>query len=51
MALRLGRPVKWVEGRREHFTATGHDREQVHAARIAFRRDGTIVAIEDAFTG
>jgi carbon-monoxide dehydrogenase large subunit len=49
VALRLGRPVKWVEGRREHFLATGHDREQVHAARIAFRRDGTIVAIDDAF--
>ncbi len=49
VALRLGRPVKWVEGRREHFLATGHDREQVHAARIAFRSDGTIVAIDDAF--
>jgi aerobic carbon-monoxide dehydrogenase large subunit len=49
VALRLGRPVKWVEGRREHFAATGHDREQVHSARIAFRRDGTIVAIENAF--
>jgi carbon-monoxide dehydrogenase large subunit len=49
VALRLGRPVKWVEGRREHFVATGHDREQAHAARIAFRRDGTIVAVDDAF--
>jgi aerobic carbon-monoxide dehydrogenase large subunit len=49
VALRLGRPVKWVEERREHFVATGHDREQVHSVRIAFRRDGTIVAIDDAF--
>ena len=49
VALRLNRPVKWVEERREHFVATGHDREQVHSARIAFRQDGTIVAIEDAF--
>jgi carbon-monoxide dehydrogenase large subunit len=49
VALRLGRPVKWVEGRREHFLATGHDREQVHSARIAFRRDGTIIAIDDTF--
>jgi CO/xanthine dehydrogenase Mo-binding subunit len=49
VALRLGRPVKWVEGRREHFVATGHDREQAHAARIGFRRDGTIVAIDDQF--
>jgi carbon-monoxide dehydrogenase large subunit len=49
IALRLGRPVKWVEGRREHFVATGHDREQAHEARIGFRRDGTIVAVDDAF--
>ena len=49
VALRLGRPVKWVEGRREHFLATGHDREQIHTVRIGFRRDGTIVAIDDAF--
>jgi carbon-monoxide dehydrogenase large subunit len=49
VSLRLDRPVKWVEGRREHFVATGHDREQVHEARIGFRRDGTIVAIDDTF--
>jgi carbon-monoxide dehydrogenase large subunit len=49
VALRLGQPVKWIEGRREHFIATGHDREQTHTARIAFRRDGTIVAVDDAF--
>jgi carbon-monoxide dehydrogenase large subunit len=49
VALRLDRPVKWVETRREHFVATGHDREQAHHARIGFRRDGTIVAVDDAF--
>jgi aerobic carbon-monoxide dehydrogenase large subunit len=48
-ALRLGRPVKWVEGRGEHFVGTGHDREQEHEARIGFTRAGAIVAIEDAF--
>jgi carbon-monoxide dehydrogenase large subunit len=49
VARRLARPVKWVEGRREHFVATGHDRQQVHTARIGFRRDGAIVAVDDAF--
>jgi aerobic carbon-monoxide dehydrogenase large subunit len=49
VALRLGRPVKWVETRREHFTATGHDREQVHDIRVGFRRDGTIVAVDGSF--
>lgn len=46
---RLGRPVKWVESRAESFAATGQDRDQVHDARIGFRGDGTIAAIEDRF--
>jgi CO/xanthine dehydrogenase Mo-binding subunit len=49
VALRLGRPVKWIETRREHFLATGHDREQAHEARIGFRRDGTIVGVDASF--
>ncbi len=48
-ALRLGRPVKWVETRREDFVSLGHDREQEHEARIGFARDGRIVALEDTF--
>ncbi len=48
-ALRLGRPVKWVESRREHLMATGHDREQVHEARIGFDPQGRVVALEDQF--
>jgi carbon-monoxide dehydrogenase large subunit len=48
-ALRLGRPVRWSEGRREDFMALGHDREQVHDARIGLDHDGRIVALETAF--
>lgn len=48
-ALRLGRPVRWIESRREHAMAVGHDREHVHDARIGFRRDGTIVGVDDRF--
>jgi aerobic carbon-monoxide dehydrogenase large subunit len=48
-ALRLGRPVKWVESRRESFAAMGHDREQIHLARIGFTRDGSIAAVDDSF--
>jgi len=48
-ALRLGRPVKWVETRREHAQSVGHDREQEHEAAIAFTADGTIAALEDTF--
>jgi carbon-monoxide dehydrogenase large subunit len=49
VARRLKRPVKWMEGRQEHFVATCHDREQTHEVRVGFRRDGTIVAIDGAF--
>ena len=48
-ALRLGRPVKWIEGRREDFMALGHDREQVHDARLGLTGDGRIVALETSF--
>jgi aerobic carbon-monoxide dehydrogenase large subunit len=48
-ALRLGRPVKYVESRREHLATTGHDREQAHEIRAGFDRDGHIVAIDASF--
>jgi carbon-monoxide dehydrogenase large subunit len=48
-ALRLARPVKWIEGRREDFTSLGHDREQAHDARIGLGSDGRIVALETSF--
>jgi CO/xanthine dehydrogenase Mo-binding subunit len=48
-AVRLGRPVKWVEGRREDFESVGHDRAQSHHATIAFAADGTIAALDNVF--
>jgi aerobic carbon-monoxide dehydrogenase large subunit len=48
-AWRLRRPVKWVEGRREDFESVGHDRAQSHHASIAFKRDGTIAALDNVF--
>ena len=48
-AHRLGRPVKWVENRRENLACMGHDREQAHDARIGFTRDGAIVAVDATF--
>jgi carbon-monoxide dehydrogenase large subunit len=41
-ARRFGHPVKWIEDRREHFTAIGHAREMTGDVEIACRRDGTI---------
>ena len=50
VARRLGRPVKWVETRREHFLSAAADRDQAHEARLGVKRDGTIVALETTFT-
>lgn len=47
LARRLGRPVRWIEDRREDLLATYQAREQVHHLEVAARRDGTILAIRD----
>jgi aerobic carbon-monoxide dehydrogenase large subunit len=43
----LGRPVKWIESRREHMSGAAHARHQVHAISLAARRDGTILGLRD----
>src|SRR5262249_35457443 len=43
----LGRPVKWIEDRREHMMSAAHARHQTHTIRIGARRDGTIVGLAD----
>jgi aerobic carbon-monoxide dehydrogenase large subunit len=48
-AIRLDRPIKWIEDRLEHFFATTHERGQIHDAEIALRRDGRILGIKDVF--
>ncbi len=46
-AMRLGRPVKWIEDRREHLIAANHSRNQHHKIRAAVTADGEILAIDD----
>ncbi|WP_398470992.1 xanthine dehydrogenase family protein molybdopterin-binding subunit [Tardiphaga sp.] len=48
-ALRLGRPVKWIEDRRENLIATNHSRQQTHHIRAAIDQTGNILAIDDEF--
>jgi len=48
-AVRLGRPVKWVETRREHLQSATHSREQLHDVRLAATREGIILALDDRF--
>jgi len=44
-ARHLGRPIRWIEDRREHLIAMNHARETDCDVAIACRRDGTILGI------
>jgi carbon-monoxide dehydrogenase large subunit len=46
LAEKLGRPVKWVESRRENYVATTHGRDHVTYLRVGAKRDGTITALD-----
>ena len=48
-ALQLGRAVKWIEDRGEHFLATTQERGQIHEAEMALDQDGRILGIRDLF--
>ena len=44
-AMQLGRPVKWIEGRRENIQATIHGRGQTGYLEIGCKKDGTITGV------
>jgi aerobic carbon-monoxide dehydrogenase large subunit len=44
-ARKFGRPIKWVEDRREHFMAIAHSRETECEIEMAFDRDGRILGL------
>ncbi|MFM9884510.1 MAG: xanthine dehydrogenase family protein molybdopterin-binding subunit [Burkholderiales bacterium] len=50
IARRLGRPVAWIEDRREHLLNSTHARDDVHDAEVVFDDDGRIHALIDDFT-
>jgi aerobic carbon-monoxide dehydrogenase large subunit len=45
VAREVGRPVKWIETRREHLCTAVHAREQWHDLELAVRDDGTILGM------
>jgi carbon-monoxide dehydrogenase large subunit len=45
--MRLRRPVKWVEERRESLVATGHARQQIHRFKALVKKDGTVIGLDD----
>jgi carbon-monoxide dehydrogenase large subunit len=45
LAVKLNRPVKWIEERRENFQATIHGRGQIGEVQAAVKKDGSILAL------
>jgi carbon-monoxide dehydrogenase large subunit len=50
-ARKIGRPIKWIEDRREHLLAINHSREIDCELEIACRRDGTLLALRGKIHG
>lgn len=48
-ALRLKRPVKWIEDRREHLLAANHSRDQVYRLKAAVDHKGFIIGLKAEF--
>jgi aerobic carbon-monoxide dehydrogenase large subunit len=48
-SMRLRRPVKWLEDRREHMIAANHSRQQRHRIRAAVDNYGHLIGIDDEF--
>jgi CO/xanthine dehydrogenase Mo-binding subunit len=49
-AIRVGRPVQWIEDRSEHLMATNHSREGTWDASAAFDADGKLLALDAELT-
>src|SRR5512132_1754266 len=46
LALKLGRPVKWISTRSEDFVTTNQGRDQVMTSELALKRDGTMLGLK-----
>jgi carbon-monoxide dehydrogenase large subunit len=46
----VGRPVKWIEDRREHLVSVNHARDVTCSIELACRRDGTILGLRGETT-
>lgn len=49
LALKLGRPVRWLEDRREHLLCARQERDQIHNVSVAYSKTGKIVGLQDKF--
>jgi carbon-monoxide dehydrogenase large subunit len=49
LALRLRRPVKWLESRSEHMLTATQEREQIHDVEVGFDDDGVVQVVKNTF--
>jgi carbon-monoxide dehydrogenase large subunit len=49
ISVKLCRPIKWIEDRRENFYATTQERCQIHDAEMILTRDGKILGVSHTF--
>jgi CO/xanthine dehydrogenase Mo-binding subunit len=49
LALRFGRPVRWLEDRLEHMLSATQERTQVHTLDVGFDDEGRLLALRDRF--
>ncbi len=49
LARKLGRPVQWIEDRREHLLCSCQSRDQIHDVDVGFNDEGRILALRDRF--
>lgn len=49
LAREVGRPVRWIEDRHEHFMAACHSRDQIHHVEVGFDDEGRLLAFRDSF--
>src|SRR5437868_7464897 len=45
LAMKLGRPVRWSETRRENFASTIHGRDTINDVELAVKKDGTVLGL------
>jgi len=48
-AMRLGRPIRWCEDRRENFVATTHERVQIFDVTVGVESDGRVLGLHVDF--
>src|SRR5437899_1255792 len=49
LALRFGRPVRWLEDRLEHMLTATQERTQTHTVEVGFDDEGRVLALRDQF--